>query len=63
MGVDFWEETGHVPPIIEKLPCIYHFLPPSAPNTLVCPPNIFDKSTPVIAAVVASPWNKGLLNL
>ena len=35
-------------PMIEKLPCIYHFLPPfDPPNILVCPPNIFDKSTPV----------------
>ena len=35
-------------PIIEKRSCIYHFLPPFAsPDILVCPPNIFDKSTPV----------------
>ena len=33
-------QPGHVPPIIEKRRCIYHFLPPFAPN-------IFDKSTPV----------------
>src|SRR6218665_3329834 len=33
-------QPGHVPPIIEKHPCIYHFLPPFAPN-------IFDKPTPV----------------
>src|SRR6218665_3128423 len=33
-------QHGHVPPIIEKRPCIFHFLPPFAPN-------IFDKSTPV----------------
>src|SRR6218665_739895 len=37
-------QRGHVPPIIEKRPCIYHFLP----NILVCPSNIFDKSTPLI---------------
>ena len=39
---------GTCPPIIENRPCIYHFLPPLAPsNILVCPPNIFVKSTPV----------------
>jgi len=48
MGADLRGQPGHVPPIIEKRPCIYHFLPPFAPpNTLVCPPNIFDKSAPV----------------
>ena len=40
IGVDFGGQPGHMPPIIEKRPCIYHFLPPSAPNILVCPPNI-----------------------
>src|SRR6218665_100895 len=35
------------PPIIEKRPCIYYFLPPLVPNISVCPHNIFDKSTPV----------------
>src|SRR6218665_327782 len=40
---------GHVPPIIENRPCIYHFLPSFCPpNILVCPPNIFDKFTPVL---------------
>ena len=28
IGVDFGGQPGHVPPIIEKRPCIYHFLPP-----------------------------------
>jgi len=38
-----------VPPIIEERPCIYRLLPPSFPtDILVCPPNIFDKSTPVV---------------
>ena len=26
-----WGQPGHVPPIIEKRPCIYHCLPPSVP--------------------------------
>ena len=26
-----WGQPGHVPPITEKRPCIYHFLPPFAP--------------------------------
>jgi len=47
-GVDFGGQLGAAPPIIEKCPCIYHFLPPFAPNILVCPPNISDKSTPVV---------------
>src|SRR6218665_1946183 len=41
--VDIGGQPGHVPPIIEKRPCIYHYLPPSRnppPNILVCPPNI-----------------------
>src|SRR6218665_250269 len=38
---------GTCTPIIEKRPCIYYFLPPFAPNILVCLPNMFDKSTPV----------------
>jgi len=48
LGVDFRVGSpGMCPPIIEKRPCICHFLPPCAPpNILVCPPNIFDKSTP-----------------
>src|SRR6218665_521153 len=33
-------QPGHVPPIIEKRPCIYHFSSPFATN-------IFDKSMPV----------------
>src|SRR6218665_441903 len=47
IGVDFGGSLSTCPPIIEKRPCIYHFLPPFAPNILVCPPNIFGKSTPV----------------
>src|SRR6218665_1689347 len=39
---------GTCPPIIEKCPCIYHFLPYFSPNILVCSPNVFDKSTPVL---------------
>src|SRR6218665_158992 len=31
IGVDFGGQPGHVPPIIEKHPCIYHFLPPFPP--------------------------------
>src|SRR6218665_3755915 len=43
---------GRGPPIMEKRPCIYHFLPPfPCPNILVCPPNIFDTSTPVAFVV------------
>src|SRR6218665_2708784 len=47
IGVDLGDSPGTCPPIIEKRPCIYHFLPPFSSNILVCPPNIFDKSTPV----------------
>src|SRR6218665_2027697 len=48
IGVDLGGSPGTCSPIIEKRPCIYHFLPPFAPpNILDCPPNIFDKSTPV----------------
>src|SRR6218665_4074403 len=46
IGVDLGVQPGHVPPIIEKRPCIYHILPPF-PNNLVRPPNIFEKSTPL----------------
>src|SRR6218665_1069661 len=46
IGVDLGGSLGTCPPIIENRPCIYHFLPP---NILVCPSNIFDKSTPVTA--------------
>src|SRR6218665_3913102 len=46
IGVDLGGCPGTCPPIIEKRLCIYHFLPPFAPQYLVCPPNIFDKSTP-----------------
>src|SRR6218665_1887834 len=46
-------QPGHVLPIIEKRPCIYHFLPSFAPpNILVCPPNIFDKSMSVAFAIL-----------
>ena len=47
IGVNFGAARARAP-IIEKRPCIYHFLPPFPPNILVRPPNIFDKSTPVI---------------
>src|SRR6218665_2670394 len=30
IGVDLGGGPGHVPPIIEKRPCIYYFLPPFA---------------------------------
>src|SRR6218665_1597000 len=46
IGVDLGVARERAP-IIEKRPCIYHFLLPSAPHILVCQPNIFDKSTPV----------------
>src|SRR6218665_1550163 len=41
IGVDFGRQPGHVSPITEKRTCIYHFLPPSAPNILACPPNTY----------------------
>src|SRR6218665_2088979 len=44
IGIDLGGQPGHVPPIIENRPCVYHFLPH---NILICPSNIFDKSTPV----------------
>src|SRR6218665_593182 len=31
IGVDLGRQPGHVPQIIEKRPCIYHFLPPFLP--------------------------------
>jgi len=34
IGVDLGGQPGHVPPIIEKRPCIHHFLPPIAPPIL-----------------------------
>src|SRR6218665_582634 len=42
IGVDLGGSPGTCPPIIEKRPCIYHFLPHFSPrpNILVCPPNI-----------------------
>ena len=48
IGVDLGGHPGHVPLIIEKCHAFitfYHHLPP---NILVCPPNIFDKSTSVL---------------
>jgi len=37
-----WEgQPGHVPQIIEKCPCIYLFLPPSAPQYLSLPIQYF----------------------
>src|SRR6218665_1667559 len=53
IGADFGGIPGTFPPIIEKRPCIYHFLPPFSPNILVCPNNIFDKSTPVFYCIVS----------
>src|SRR6218665_1851246 len=47
IGVDLGGSPGTCPPIIEKRPCIYHFYHLS-PSILVFPPNIFDKSTPVL---------------
>ena len=46
-----------MPPITEKCPCIYHFVPPSAPYILVYPPNSFDKSMPVGKAMAHHPCN------
>src|SRR6218665_732101 len=46
---------GHVPPISEKRPCVYHLLPPFPANILVCQPNIFHKSTPVVTTRTAIP--------
>jgi len=41
IGVDFLGGSqGMWPPIIEKRPCVYHFLPTFPPNILVCPPKI-----------------------
>src|SRR6218665_2037114 len=40
IGVDLGQ-PGHVPPIIEKRPCIYHFLPPSGPPTFWFSRSIF----------------------
>ena len=51
IGVNLGGQPGHMPPIIEKRRCIYHFFTTLPPNILVCPPNIFDKSAPVIATV------------
>src|SRR6218665_2684834 len=31
IGVVLGAQPGYVPPIIDKCPCIYHFLPPFAP--------------------------------
>src|SRR6218665_287570 len=42
IGVDFGGQPGHVPPNAHAFITFYHLL---APNILVCPPNIFDKST------------------
>ena len=41
IGVDFGGQPGHVPPIIEKRPCIHHFLPPSAPQYFGLPTQYF----------------------
>src|SRR6218665_3086471 len=42
------ELAGAAPPIIEKRLSIYHFYHLLPPNILICPPNIFDKSTPLM---------------
>jgi|SRR6218665_1099568 len=48
IGVDFGGSPGTCLQIIEKQSCIFHFSSPFAsPNILVCPPNSFDKTTPV----------------
>jgi len=41
IGVDFGGCPGMCPPIIEKFPCIYHFLPPSAPQYFGLPTQYF----------------------
>ena len=51
IGVDLGGQPGNMSPIIEKRPCIYHFLTPFAPLLLVYPPNIFDKSMPVTMTI------------
>ena len=43
-------QPGHVPSIIEKCPCIYHFLPPFAPP-------YFGLPTQYLWQVYASAWN------
>ena len=48
-GVDFGAARARASLIIEKRPCIYYFLRPF-PHNLVYPPNIFEKSTPVLPA-------------
>src|SRR6218665_259184 len=47
ISVDLGGQPGHVPSVIEKRPCIYHFLPPFAPQYFGLP-QYFDKSTPVL---------------
>src|SRR6218665_3530069 len=37
----FLGQPGHVPPIIEKRPCIYHFLPPLIPQYFGLPTQYF----------------------
>ena len=41
IGVDLEGQPGHVPSIIEEGPCIYHFLPPFAPQYFVLPTQYF----------------------
>jgi len=41
IDVDFGGSPGTCPPIIEKHPCIYHFLPPSAPQYIGFPTQYF----------------------
>jgi len=38
IGVDFWEQPGCAPPIIEKRPCFHHLLPLSPIFYLPLPP-------------------------
>src|SRR6218665_1221029 len=46
-----WGQPGHVLPQQLRNAHAFITLPPSAPpNILVCPPNIYDKSTPVPTA-------------
>ena len=51
IGIDFKGQPGHVPPNNWETPMhLALFLPPFAPHILVCPPNIFDRSMPVLMA-------------
>ena len=41
IGVDLGGSPAHAPPIIENCPCIYHFLPPFAPQYFGLPTQYF----------------------